>query len=216
MKTKFRNKKMRALICMLTIMIWIMATAVPAMAAPSVKEAEYEGNGRVEVEFKTKVSYKDLKVTVKDSKGKTYTAKIIEKDNDDLTFVIKGYKTGRTYTYTISGIKKKSESKYGKLTGKVTIPAAITAPKVKKVKYDAGDKEVEFKFTTHVEWKSPKVTISDGKNNYVVKILEKDDDEIEVKVKNLTKGKKYNYKITGIKIKGNNAYKTITGTFKAK
>lgn len=210
------KKKMRTILCTLMVLVWVAAAAMPAMASPKIKEAEYEGNGRVEVDFGTKVSYKSAKVTVKDSNGKAYSTKINKKDDDDLTFTIKSFKKGLTYTYKISGIRKKTEKSYSTITGKIKIPAAIAAPKVKKVEYDRKDKDVDFKFTTKVQWKSPKVTIKSGTTNYVVKINEKDNDEIEVKVKNLTKGKKYTYKISGVRVNGTKTYKTVTGTFVAK
>lgn len=200
----------------LMITIWAIVAAVPAFAAPKVKKAEYEGKGRVEVDFNSKVKYKNVKVTVKDNKGATYSTTINEKDDDDLTFTIKNFKTGRTYTYTISGVKKNNESSYGKVTGKVTIPTPTTTPKVKEVDYDKGDREVEFEFTTRVQWKGTKVTITDGSKNYVTRIKEKDSDSIEVKVSKLTIGKKYTYKISGVRIKGANSYKTISGTFIAR
>ena len=200
----------------LMITIWAIVAAVPAFAAPKVKKAEYEGKGRVEVDFNSKVKYKNVKVTVKDNKGATYSTTINEKDNDDLTFTIKNFKTGRTYTYTISGVKKNNESSYGKVTGKVTIPTPTTTPKVKEVDYDKGDREVEFEFTTRVQWKGTKVTITDGSKNYVTRIKEKDSDSIEVKVSKLTIGKKYTYKISGVRVKGANSYKTISGTFIAR
>lgn len=210
------KKKMRTILCTLMVLVWVAAAAMPAMASPKIKEAEYEGNGRVEVDFGTKVSYKNAKVTVKDSNGKAYSTKINKKDDDDLTFTIKSFKKGLTYTYKISGIRKKTEKSYSTITGKIKIPAATAAPKVKKVEYDRKDKDVDFKFTTKVQWKSPKVTIKSGTTNYVVKINEKDNDEIEVKVKNLTKGKKYTYKISGVRVNGTKTYKTVTGTFVAK
>lgn len=214
------NKKtkttVRRMFATLMITIWAIVAAVPAFAAPKVKKAEYEGKGRVEVDFNSKVKYKNVKVTVKDNKGATYSTTINEKDDDDLTFTIKNFKTGRTYTYTISGVKKNNESSYGKVTGKVTIPTPTTTPKVKEVDYDKGDREVEFEFTTRVQWKGTKVTITDGSKNYVTRIKEKDSDSIEVKVSKLTIGKKYTYKISGVRIKGANSYKTISGTFIAR
>ena len=215
MKKNNRNT-VRRMLATLMIMVWATIAAVPAFAAPKVKKAEYEGKGRVEVDFNSKVKYKNVKVTVKDNKGATYSTTINEKDNDDLTFTIKNFKTGRTYTYTISGVKKNNESSYGKVTGKVTIPTPTTTPKVKEVDYDKGDREVEFEFTTRVQWKGTKVTITDGSKNYVTRIKEKDSDSIEVKVSKLTIGKKYTYKISGVRVKGANSYKAISGTFIAR
>lgn len=210
------KKRARKLICTLMVMMFVMATAIPALASPKILEAEYEGSGRVDVEFKSDVKYKDVQVNVKDDKGRTYSVKIRNKDEDDLTFEIKNYKKGRTYQYTITGIKQKNEKDYGKVSGKIAIPAADSSPEVKKVEYDRHDNEVDFDFKTAVQWKSPKVTITRDGKNYVSKILEKDSDGIEVRVKGLKKGAKYNYKITGVRVKGNKNYKTITGTFVAK
>lgn len=194
----------------------VTATAVPAFASPKIKEAEYEGNGRVEVDFRTKVKYKNVKVVVTDTKGNKYTTKINRKDNDDLTFTIKKFKKGLTYKYTIKGVKKKSEKNYGQVIGKITIPGNNAAPAVKKFDYDREDNELEIDFKTKVQWKNAKVTITDGKKNYVVKIKEKDNDGIELKVKKMKYGKRYTYKISGVRVKGNTKYKTITGTFIAK
>lgn len=210
------KKRIRRLVCTLMVMMFMMAVAIPALASPKIREAEYEGSGRVDVEFKTDVKYKNVKVKVTDTKGKAYSTVIRSKDEDDLTFEIKSYKKGVTYKYTITGVKQKNEKNYGQVSGKVTIPATTSAPKAKKVEYDRHDNEVDFDFTTAVQWKAPKVTISDGKKNYVVKILEKDNDGIEVRVKTLKKGARYTYKITGVRVKGNQTYKTVTGTFIAK
>ena len=215
MKKNNRNT-VRRMLATLMIMVWATIAAVPAFAAPKVRKAEYEGKGRVEVDFNSKVSYKNAKVTVKDNKGAGYRTTINEKDNDDLTFTIKKFKTGRTYTYTISGVKKSGEKSYGTVTGKVTIPAPTTTPKIKEVDYDKNDREVEFDFAAKVQWKGAKVTITDGSKNYVTRIIEKDKDSIEVKVSKLTIGKKYTYKISGVRVNGANSYKIISGTFIAR
>ena len=214
---KKNNKNIvRRMLAVLMIMVWMVVAAVPAFAAPKIRKAEYEGKGRVEVDFNSKVSYKNVKVTVKDNKGAGYSTKINEKDNDDLTFTINNFKTGRTYTYTISGVKKSGEKSYGNVTGKVTIPAPATTPKVKEVDYDKNDREVEFEFASRVQWKGAKVTITDGSKNYVTRIIEKDGDGIEVKVSKLTPGKKYTYKISGVSVKDAGSFKTISGTFVAR
>ena len=216
MKKTNTGTAIRKMICTAMVMVWMLIAAVPAFAAPKIKAAEYEGNGRVEVDFSSKVKYKNVKVSVKDNKGASYSVKINEKDNDDLTFTIKNYKAGRTYTYTISGVRKSKEKTYGKVTGKVTIPAASGTPRVKKTDYDRKDKELEFDFASDVQWKNAKVVITDGKKNYSVRILEKDKDSIEVKVSGLKVGSKYNYKISGVRVKGTSVYQTISGTFVAR
>ena len=215
MKKNKRNTARRFFVTLM-IMVWMVVAAVPAFAAPKVRKAEYEGKGRVEVDFNSKVRYKNVKVTVKDNKGAGYSTKINEKDDDDLTFTINNFKTGSTYTYTISGVRKNGEKNYGSVTGKVSIPVPAATPRVKKADYDREDREVEFEFTGRVQWKGAKVTITDGSRNYVTRILEKDSDSIEVKVSKLTVGKKYTYKISGVRVKDASSYKTISGTFIAR
>ena len=114
------KKRIRRLVCTLMVMMFVMAAAIPALASPKIREAEYEGSGRVDVEFKTDVKYKNVKVKVTDTKGKAYSTVIRSKDEDDLTFEIKSYKKGVTYKYTITGVKQKNEKNYGQVSGKVT------------------------------------------------------------------------------------------------
>lgn len=134
-----KNKK-RLPIIFLTAAIMIIAAAVPASAASPKKESiEYKGKGKVEVEFIGKVYYKKPYVTVKDTSGKKYSASIVDRDSDDLDFRIKNYKEGKTYKFTIKGVKKRGTSKYGSLSGTVKIPSAkkaaadIGSTKAKKI-----------------------------------------------------------------------------------
>lgn len=113
--------------------IWMVATGVvclqPAVQAATgtqvrIEEVDYEGNGRVEVEFEGKVKYKNLKLTVKDDRGASYKTSIRKRDNDELDFVIAKVKKGRKYTFTISGVKPRSGGSYGTVKGSVVVPAA--------------------------------------------------------------------------------------------
>ena len=104
-------------------LVTIMSLAVPAMAAaPEPLKVEYEGRGYVEVEFKSKVQYKNASVTVKDPTGKKLTAKITEKDDDDITFYVKSLKPGTTYSFTISGIRKGQSGSFGTIKGSFKTP----------------------------------------------------------------------------------------------
>lgn len=193
----------------------LLLASLPVMAAtkaPKVESCKYKKK-KVEVEFKGKVQYKSPTVEVTDSKGKAYTATIIDRDDDDIEFKIKGLKSGKKYTYTINGIRKKGTKAYTKVTGTFRIGGKKTVI-VEEVEYDASDREVDFEFQGSVKWKKAKVTIKDSAGkNYVKKIKEKDKDEIEVSVKKLTAGKKYTYKISGVAKKGSGSYKTVKGTF---
>ncbi len=192
--------------------------AMTASAAAQIKKVKYEGNGKVDVDFSSKVKYKNVKVTVKDAKGVKVSTVIVDKDKDDLEFRMTGFKQGKTYTFTISGIKKRGEKAFGSVKGTVKVPKASKAKgsiKIKEIDYDHEDMDVDIEFSVKVQWKNPKVTITDGKNQYVVRITDKDHDDMEIKVTKLTPGKTYTYKISGIRRKGETAYTTISGTFVA-
>lgn len=91
-------------------------------AAPQKKSIKYEGYGKVELEFRSKVQWKNAKVTVKDSTGKAYSVKILNKDNDEIEFKILQFKQGQKYTCTVSGVRQGRSGNYGKVSGSVTIP----------------------------------------------------------------------------------------------
>lgn len=208
-------RRIMLMILSLMMILTLNATAVFAASAPTLDEVKYEGNGRVEVEFTGKVAWKSPKVTVKDLSGNSYTASIVDKDSDEIEFKIKNFKKNTTYKFTIKGVAKKGTSTYTSISGKVKIPAAGKIV-IDDIEFDQSDKEVEFDFETRVQWKSPKVTITDSTGkNYVTAINSKDKDSLEVEVKGLKEGKTYKYKITGIRKYGTKDYRTLSGSFKA-
>ena len=57
-------------------------------------------------------------------------------DDDELEFRILNYKAGRTYTYTIVGVRPDGTTAYNRISGKVTIPAKsnnISLAKAKQI-----------------------------------------------------------------------------------
>ena len=154
-------------------------------------------------------------ITVKDSNGTSYRTSLHELDGDDLSLSVAGMKAGKTYTITIEGIKNSSADKYGTLTIKFSVPSAST--KIESVEYDEDDREVSFEFTNKVSYNNPKVVITNqtGTKTYTASIVEKDNDELTVRVKGLTYGKKYSYKITGVAASSSSTAKTLQGTFTA-
>lgn len=165
------------------------------------------------MDFKKKVQYKSAKVTVKDSDGKSYTAKISEKDNDELTFKVSSIAAGKSYTYMISGVRSGGSGSYGKVTGKFSVPA-VKKLGIKSLDYDRGDKELEIDFSGNVQYKSAKVTVKDSSGkSYTAKITEKDSDSLEVQVKGLKKGSKYTVKVSGVRLKSSGgSYSSVSGT----
>lgn len=209
------SKLVGGLLCLLAVMAAAF-TVSPVEAAKKVKieSIEYEGDGEVEVEFRNNVKWKKkASVKVTDPKGKSVKVKILEKDSDEISFRLKKYSTAGKYTFKISGVRRKGSSKYETVKGTFKISGKSKIV-VEEVDYDEDDREVEFEFKYDVRWKNPKVTIldADGKN-LVKKIVDKDDDSIEVKVEALTEGETYTYKIEGVRRAGAAAYKTVTGSF---
>lgn len=186
----------------------------------AVEKVEYDfddSDDSIEIDFATNVKYKSsAKVTVKDSTGKTYTASLHDYDKDDCSINVSNLKSNKTYTVTLTGIKKSSASKYGSLSVKFTIPKASTNL-IKEVEYDDDDRELTFDFTGKVVYSSPKIKITNtsGTKTYSTSILEKDNDECSVSVKGLKYGSEYKYTITGIRLSSASKSSTVTGTFTA-
>ena len=198
----------------LALMLTCAAPGLSALAAGSIRNTEYSGDGRVEIEFDSSVSYDELKVSVSDAEGGERTVSVLEKGSDELVFAIMDYKAGQTYTYTIEGIKVKDDANSVKLSGDITIPSSYGVVPVKEVVYDQDSHQVEIEFDTRVEWETPTVVITNGSYNMVTGIDEYEDSEIEVSVEELSKGATYKYTISGVRARNSKgAFGTVSGEF---
>ena len=74
-------------------------------------------SSEVEIEFQDDVEWKDPSVTFK-RKGKTYRGKIIDKEDDEIIVKCRKLKYGKTYKYTIRGIRLEGMGEYVTLKGK--------------------------------------------------------------------------------------------------
>ena len=93
-----------------------------------------------------------------------------------------------------------------------TLSVFAAAPTIKKVEYE-GKGEVDVDFTKRVNFKNPKVTVTDNKGNtYTAAITDKDKNGIELRIKKFKKGRTYTFKISGVRVRGTSKYGTITGT----
>ena len=209
---------MKKMLIALLLAAAIVLGSIPALAAtPVIRKTVYEGNGVVEVEFKKDVQYKNAKVQVKDADGKFYTAKITERDDDDMTFKVTGLTAGKTYAYQISGVRSGRSGSYVKVTGTFSVPAATKALAIKKVESDVGDRELEIDFNGRVQYKSAKVKVKDANGKfYTAKITEKDSDSVEIYVKGLKRGTKYAVQISGVRLNGSGSYGSVSATFTAR
>ena len=71
---------------------------------------------------------------------------------------------------------------------------------IRKVEYDAEDKELDIEFTMNVEYQNPSVTVTDASGNqYETRIVERDNDGLEVRVKGLTRGSSYTVSVSGVR-----------------
>lgn len=205
---------LKKLTAMLLVILTVALSITTAFAAtPVIEKVKYEGNGYVDVEFRRDVQYKSAKVTVKDSNGKSYTAKIVEKDDDELTFRVTGATAGKTYTFTISGVRSGRSGSYTKVKGTFKIPAASKVV-LESVEYDREDRELDIEFVGKVSYKSLTVKVKNSAGKvYTSKIIDKDNDSIELRVAKLPKGT-YKVVIKGVAPRGTSNYGKVTGSFR--
>ncbi|WP_138269256.1 Ig-like domain-containing protein [Anaerofustis stercorihominis] len=194
----------------------------------SVKQDD-DNKNIIDVHFTTKVMWdNNASITsLTDAGGNSYSAKIIDKDDDDLEIYVEGIKDGTNYTADIQGIKAYNDNSYTNL--KVTFETEKTKEtsnnsksslKVKEVDFDREDKEVSFDFDKNIKLKSGAyVIIKDSNGNAYSSKNSRiicDEDDIELFLdKNLKQGQKYTYEINGIKENVGNSYETINGSFTA-
>ena len=230
MKKSIRTKLL-TFVTVITMGVAIQASLVVAANAKftattkatsdiSVKSVDYDYDDyddSIDIDFSTRIKLKSTaKATVKDDSGNTYKTYIEESDSNEIDLDIVDLKAGKSYTVTISGIKKATASKYGTLTIEFSIPKASTNI-VEDIDFDYEDDEVTFNFTDIVKYKNPKVTITNesGTKTYKVTIIEKESDELSVRVVGLKEGNTYKYSITGVTNRTIGSPKTLTGSFVA-
>ncbi|MBQ0041368.1 MAG: hypothetical protein KBS56_05000 [Clostridiales bacterium] len=132
----------RTLLVLMMTTALVVGTASISFAATSPKSIKYQGSGKVTVAFKTKVTYKDVSVTVKDSGGKSYKTSIKSKGNTSITFLIKSYKAGKTYKVTVGGLNSASVKGSFKIYSK-TKAASVAKSKAKTEWKASGFKNVK-------------------------------------------------------------------------
>ncbi|BBF43725.1 hypothetical protein lbkm_2413 [Lachnospiraceae bacterium KM106-2] len=93
--------------------------SIPKASTALVKEVDYDIDDKeVTFDFRRNVSYKNAKVIITNtSSTKTYTTKITEKDNDELSVRVSGLTKGNTYKYKITGVTDKSTGSSKTLSG---------------------------------------------------------------------------------------------------
>lgn len=151
MENRIRLTRLPVAIVLILALVMGLAASPSFAAAPHKEKVKYLGKGKVEVEFDDDVDYRRTKVTVRDTSGKKYKASIYKKDDDEIRFRIKKYKKGKTYKFTIRGVRDEDTRSYGKVTGKVKIKKAvkkttyISKSKAKSIAYSDAKKRTGVK-----------------------------------------------------------------------
>lgn len=195
----------------------VMLLALPALAAaPEAFRAEYEGNGRVEIDFRNDVDYENLSIGVTGPLGAAETVTILELDDDELTFSIDNVLPETTYTYTVNGIREGRSGDFGSITGEITTPAAGEVV-ITELEGEADDGELEIEFLGRVDYDNPTVTVAKADGTILdSRIEERDGDSIELRVQGLIRGEEYTVTVTGIAQRDSGAFGTVSRSFIAR
>ena len=205
---------MKKMIAMMTAVLLLTVSALAA--APTAERVEYEGNGFVEIDFVGNVSYENPGVTVRDFTGTDYAVTVYEWDDDDLAFRAEGLTPGETYEITVSGIRGGYSGEFGNFTAQITLPEA-GVPAIQKIEYDREDRELDIEFVENVDFSGAAVEITDQSGTvYATRVVESDEDGLEVKVEGLVSGNTYLARVSGVSLRGMNDYQTAAAEFVAR
>jgi len=199
------------------ILLTALILTLPALAAtPVVERVEYEGNGFIEIDFQSDVSYENLTVAVRDAAGTEYAVTVYERDDDDLTFRAEGLTPGETYDIAVSGVRGGYSGEFETVTGQITLPEA-GVPAIQKVEYDRDDQELDIEFVEKVDFSGVAVEVTDLDGTvYATRVVESDDDSLEVRVEGINPGGSYLARVTGVSLRGLNDFQTVAAEFVAR
>lgn len=161
----------RAMIVLMMATVLLVVTTSMSFAATSTKSVVYEGSGKVTVSYRTKVTYEEVDISVKDNSGKTYSTSIKKKSSSSITFLIKSYKAGKSYKFTINGIKG------GAVTGSFKIYSKSKAMAIAKsaAKSAWGVKSfsnVKASSSTYRNQSTWKVSFQEGDHSYTYMVAQ--------------------------------------------
>jgi hypothetical protein len=193
----------------------VLAALIVACAAASAQSllnarAEYEGFGLVELDLNQNVAWAEPQVEVTDAEGNTLDAQVYKYDRDDVDFWIPDLTDDQVYTGTLSGTEN------GETATFEFYASSVLSTMIRSVEYDAEDRELDIDFAMDVQYESPVVTVTDANGNvYEGRILERDNDSLEVRVKGLTRGSTYTVSVSGVKGRTFDTFETYTAEFVA-
>ena len=102
----------------------IIKARIPKSATKCiVEDVDYDYDDKeLSIDFKGNVTYHSPKVTITNESGtKTFSSKIIERDNDECTIYVSGLKVGSTYRFKLTGVKAEGATKTTTVEGTFTV-----------------------------------------------------------------------------------------------
>lgn len=214
--------------CKLTLKVKLPKQKSSSKNIKVLKVAVDDSYGEVDIEFASKVIWKNNAkvVSVKDNKGKSYKGYLVDKDDDECEVYIENMKSGRTYKIKISGIKKRGSASFQTVTITAKVPAHRHNLTVKKIEYEEDYEDGRMEWTVsfdfnkdiiHKDNSSVIIRDADGKAYSLdTSFVKWEDDECEVYLAEaLTIGQQYTYEISNVKAVQGNKFVTIKGSFTA-
>lgn len=182
-----------------------------------VEKVTCTASGKVNISFKQKVTYTDeLSVTIEDTESKKYDCKVSKKNNALLVVSVKGLVKGHKYIITIKGVVAKGGKEAVTIKKEFFAKGMKTGCKISKIT-KSGKNFIVLKLKGSAYYKDATVVVKDSEGKEIpAKIIKKAKGTIKVKAEGLKKGKKYIVTVTGVKLKKEKNYSSITKTFIAK
>ena len=182
-----------------------------------VEKVTCTASGKVNISFKGGVTYTEgLSVAIKDADGKTYDCKISKKNKALLVVSTKGLVKGEKYTLHVEGVKAKGAQEAAAFAKTFVAKGMKTECKVAKAE-KSGKNYIILKLKGSAYYKDASVVVKDADGKELsAKIVKKAKGNIKVKAEGMKKGKAYTVTVTGVKMKKEANYASITKTFKAK
>jgi len=194
----------------------ILAALLIACAAANAQtglkaRAEYEGFGVVELGLNRDVTWDTPVVTFTDSFGMVYDSEVLKYDRDDVEVLVGLMPEDHTYTCTVSGFSG------GGTVSCELYAASERSSMIRKVEYDADDRELDIEFAVDVEFENPAVTVSDANGSlYETRIIERDNDSLDVRVSGLTRGSTYTVTVSGVRARTSDTFESCSLEFVAR
>ena len=102
------------------------------------------------------------------------------------------------------------------MTGQITLPEA-GVPAIQKIEYDRDDQELDIEFVEKVDFSGVAVEVTDLDGTvYATRVVESDDDSLEVRVEGINPGGSYLARVTGVSLRGLNDFQTGAAEFVAR